>query len=197
MPGVGMIPTIASLVSGCLAIAILEPTSTLGRQMPPTLVEKTNYPTLADVSAPKNSNDYLGAAGGPVDLPRLGIVVRNGSAKLDHGEQIVGALVTGVSPAGPAAGILTSHPASRLILEGALFGTAVASAVFFPPAAVGVATIACYVTDSYDLVIAVDGHRVRNTLDLVELIENTQSGDTVYLVIVRKGLRRKLAIRFQ
>jgi len=95
--------------------------------MPPTLVEKTSYPAPAEFSAEKSANDYLGAAGGPLDLPRLGIVVRNGSTKLDDGEQVVGALVTEVAPAGPAAGTLTSHPASRLILEGALFGTAVAS----------------------------------------------------------------------
>jgi S1-C subfamily serine protease len=138
--------------------------------------------------------DYLGSAGGPIELPRLGITVRNGSATLNNGQRVFGALVAEVSSTGAAAKALNSHHPSRIILEGALFGMAVASAVFFPPAAVGVTTIACYVADSYDLVIAVDGHRVKNTLDLAELVEDEQSGDMVYLVILRKGQRFHVAI---
>jgi len=180
----------------CLALAS-EPPSAMGRQMPPTLSGQIGHAVPVAVPGQHDVYDYLGSAGGPIELPRLGIIVRNGSATLNNGQRVSGALVAEVSSTGPAAKALNSHHPSRIILEGALFGMAVASAVFFPPAAVGVTTIACYVADSYDLVIAVDGRRVKNTLELAELLEDEQSGDMIYLVILRKGRRLQVAIQIR
>jgi S1-C subfamily serine protease len=187
--------TISWLIVSCLTLATLQPTCAMGRQVPPNSIGRTSDSAQSAVPGQQNVEDYLATARGPIEVPRLGIAVRNGSATLKHGEVILGAVVTAVSPTGPAKVLTSSHASSHLILEGALFGTAIAAALLFPPAMVGVTTIACYFADSDDLLIAVDGHRVRNSLDLAELIEGVRSGDTVYLVILRKGLRLQVPVQ--
>jgi S1-C subfamily serine protease len=141
-------------------------------------------------------NDYLGVGSGQIEISQLGIMVQDGSARLDDGERISGASVVEISANGPAAKVLDSHRTSEMLVDGALVGTAVASAVFFPPALIGVAMLySTHIGESHDLVIAVDGNRVRNTLDLVQPVEATQSGDTVYLAIVRSGQRLQVPVQ--
>ena len=122
-------------------------------------------------------------------------LLRNGSAKLADGRQISGVKVVEVLASGPATKALDSHKMGRFILDGALFVTAAASVVFFPPALIGVLMLAhSHVGESYDLVIAVDGYRVRNALDLVLPLRQAQSGDVVYMV-VRNGHRHQVSIQ--
>jgi S1-C subfamily serine protease len=197
-PGVGSISaTMRWLAAACLALAVFQPTRAMGQQLPSeAALGQSAGDEPVTPSQLQTINDYLGIDGGQIEISQLGIMVRDGSARLDDGEKISGASVVEVSATAPAAKALDSHRASRLILDGALVGTAVASAVFFPPALIGVALLAnSNIGESHDLVIAVDGYRVRNILDLVEPVEGTQSGDTVYLVIVRNGHRLQVPIQ--
>ena len=49
--------------------------------------------------------------------------------------------------------------------------------------------------ESFDLIIGVDGRRVRHILDFQDLTSNVRPGDTVYLTIVRGGRRVQLPVQ--
>ena len=69
----------------------------------------------------------------------------------------------------------------------------------FPPALFPVLMLANALSfaESHNLIIAVDGNRVRNVPDLVEAVQDTQKGDAVYLTIVRKGERKQIVVHVQ
>jgi S1-C subfamily serine protease len=80
-------------------------------------------------------------------------------------------------------------------MTGVLIGTGAAAAVFFPPAIIAVALLAnSRVGQSFDLIIGVDGIRVRNTFELVQAVADARPGDTVYLAMVREGRRIQVAV---
>jgi S1-C subfamily serine protease len=187
------------LVAASFVLAILEPIAAKAQQAPAVILG----PPTADAQLSSSSglgtlDDYMGNDAGPFDIPQLGIAVRNGSAKLADGRQISGVKVVEVLASGPATKALDSHKTGRFILDGALFVTAAASVVFCPPALIGVLILAnSHVGESYDLVIAVDGYRVRNALELVSPLRQAQSGDVVYMVVVRNGHRHQVSIQLR
>ena len=76
-----------------------------------------------------------------------------------------------------------------------LDGASVAAALVFPPAIVAVAVIdQSGIGESYDLVIGVDGRRVRNILDFQDLTANVRPGDILYLTMVRDGKRMQMPV---
>jgi hypothetical protein len=97
-------------------------------------------------------NDYLDTCAGPLEIPSLGIAVRDDRAKLEHGREVQGAVVN-VSRTSAAADALESHRAFRYIKTGMLIGTVAATAVF-PPAIFAVVILAnSRIGESYDLII--------------------------------------------
>ena len=150
-------------------------------------------------SSPQSLNDYMNASGEPLEIPQLGILVRDDSAKLTNSGPVSGAGVTKVSANGASAGILEDHHNSHMAVSGALVAAGVAAFVMFPPALIPILMLANSRSsaESLDLIIAVDGNRVRNTLDLVEAVQYASRGDAVYLTIVRKGQRKQLLVRVQ
>jgi S1-C subfamily serine protease len=68
--------------------------------------------------------------------------------------------------------------------------------MIFPPA-MFVAMLAQQsgVGESHDLIIAVDGERTRNILDLQDALGRAHDGEIVYLVVVRAGRRQCVAVR--
>src|SRR5579875_4129370 len=142
--------------------------------------------------------DYLDTSEEPVEVPSLGIMVRDGTATLDGGESMSGAEVVDIAPHSPAAKALGTHEVSHVLVNGALIGAGVASAVLFPPAIVVVAMIAhSNLGRSSDLIVGVDGYRVRNTMDMMQSVADLRPGDTVYMAIVRSGHRFQLPVRVQ
>ena len=141
----------------------------------------------------------MNASGEPLAIPQLGITVRDDSAKLDAAGRVSGVGVTGVSAercgrrhfSGPSRG---PHDRQRRLL-----GAGAAAFVLFPPAVIAVAMLANArgAAESLDLIIAVDGNRIRNTMDLVDAVQDARQGDTVYLTIVRNGQRKHVAVRVQ
>ncbi len=130
---------------------------------------------------------------GADDSP-LGIELREDCTKLDTHERVCGLAVLDVRNGSPAAkaGIRRYTALTHDLLDGA----SVAAALVFPPAIVAVAVIdQSGIGESFDLVIGVDGRRVRHVLDFQDLTSNIRPGDTVYLTIVRNGKRIQLPVQ--
>ncbi len=47
---------------------------------------------------------------------------------------------------------------------------------------------------SWDVIVGVDGYRVKNVFQLMQALQDVQSGDRVYLAIVRKGRRMLIVL---
>jgi hypothetical protein len=56
-------------------------------------------------------NDYLDTRAGPIEIPLLGIAVRDDRTKLEDGREVQGVAVVDVSRTGAAADSLESHRA--------------------------------------------------------------------------------------
>jgi hypothetical protein len=129
-----------------------------------------------------------------VDESPLGMELREDCTKFEDHQKVCGLAVLEVRRGSPAekAGVKRYTALTHDILDGA----SVAAALVFPPAIVAVAVIdQSGIGESFDLVIGVDGRRVRHMLDFEDLTSNVRPGDTVYLTIVRAGRRVQLAIQ--
>jgi len=129
-----------------------------------------------------------------VDDSPLGIELREDCSKLQSHERVCGLAVLEVRNGSPAAkaGIRRYTAITHDVLDGA----SVAAALVFPPAIVAVAVIdQSGIGESFDLVIGVDGRRIRHILDFQDLTANIRPGDTVYLTIVRAGKRLQVPVQ--
>jgi len=153
-------------------------------------------PQPAATTAPQSLNDYINNSGEPLAVAQLGIQVSDDSAKLDDSGAVSGAGVIEVSGNGASAGILDDHHTSHMMVTGALVGAGLAAAVLFPPAVIPILLVAHVRSsgEAADVIIAVDGNRVRNTLDLMEAVQDIRTGDAVYLTIVRNGQRKQVVV---
>lgn len=130
---------------------------------------------------------------GVEDSP-LGVELREDCSKLKSDEKVCGLAVLDVHQGSPAdkAGIKRYTALTHDLLDGA----SVAAALVFPPAIIAVAVIdESGIGESFDLVIGVDGRRVRHILDFQDLTSNVRPGDTVYLTIVRAGKRMQVPVQ--
>lgn len=131
------------------------------------------------------------------DLPLLGIDVRLDERKLKSGESISGLLIVAVDPGSPAA--TAGLKGFQHKITSAVETVAMAAAMVFPlaaPAAMLVPVLeSSHVGEHYDLIVGVDGYRVRNLLDLQDAVRDVQPGQTVYLSILRDGKRLPVAVK--
>jgi S1-C subfamily serine protease len=180
-------------------MAILQPGRAMGQQVaPPPIVASSLADAQSDGSHLQGLKDYVNTSVEPVEISQLGILARDGHATLDDGERIAGVAVVDVSPKGAAASALGTHEVSHLVTGGVLLGAGIASAVLFPPALIGVLMLAnSHVGMSYDLVVGVDGSRVRNTMEFMQSVADVRPGDTLYLAIVRGGRRLQVPVQLQ
>jgi S1-C subfamily serine protease len=127
-------------------------------------------------------------------IPLIGIVVRNGLGKLASGQQLRGLGVTAVKGGGPAdaAGVCGERGALRAVLVGTLF----ASSLVFPPALFGVVVVEqSGLGQPRDLIIAVDGARTRDIVEVENAIGKADAGEIVYLTIIRDGRRQQFRVK--
>jgi hypothetical protein len=123
----------------------------------------------------------------------LGMKLRADRRKLKSGEEAAGLLVISIEGTGPAAkaGLKPYRHAVRSTLE----AVSVAGAFFFPPSMFLVPILeSSQAGDSYDMIIGVDGFRVKNLIDFEDCMRDTQPGETVYLSIVRDGNRVQVPV---
>jgi S1-C subfamily serine protease len=153
-----------------------------------------------DGQAPANVGtlkDYVGgesAQAAPVEVAQLGLLVYDAKAELEGGQEIAGVAVGDVVPQGAAerAGIPSTAPGAATMAVVA--GACVAAAVFFPPAVIGIALMAHMAVKPHDLIIGVDGNRVKNTLELTQAVADFKTGDVAYLAMVHRGHRVQLPV---
>ena len=133
------------------------------------------------------------------DLPLLGVEVRLDRRKLKSGEMVSGLLVLGVSPGSPAA-VAGLQGFSHKITS-AVETVAMAAAMVLPvaaPAAMIVPVLeSSHVGEHYDLIVAIDGNRVTNLVDLQDAVRDAQPGETTYLSIIRDGKRLQVPVKLQ
>jgi len=187
--------TLAVAATFC-ALAIVQPWCAMAQQMAPPVSPPAATDTPTDAASMQGVHDYLDTSTGPVEISQLGIMARDAHATLEDGQKVTGVAVVDISDKGAAAKALGTHHVSHMVVGGALLGAGVAAAVLFPPALIGVLIIAnSHVGMSYDLVIGVDGFRVRNTMELMQTVADVQPGDTLYLAIVRGGHRVQIPVQ--
>lgn len=126
----------------------------------------------------------------------LGITVIDGTARLKDGRTVRGARVCSVSSgaAGATAGLRDEQVGEAALLTAGFF----MAGVFFPPAVFGaIAVHELGIGESYDLIIAVDGERTHNVLELREALTPVTAGELLYLVVVRRGRRDYVVVALQ
>lgn len=135
--------------------------------------------------------DFMNEGGGQNPI---GVELREDCSRLEDREKVCGLQVMDVQRNSPAwrAGVRPYHALGRYVLSGA----SIAAAMFFPPAIVAVGIIGqTHVGESYDLIIGVDGQRVRHIIDFEDMTANDKPGETLYLMIVRDGKRMQLPVQ--
>ena len=128
-----------------------------------------------------------------LDESPLGVELREDCSRLKSEEKVCGLAVLGVRNGSPAdkAGIKRYTALTHDLLDGA----SIAAALVFPPAIVAVAVIdQSGIGETFDLVIGVDGRRVRHILDFQDLTANVRPGDILYLTVVRAGKRMQIPV---
>jgi hypothetical protein len=123
----------------------------------------------------------------------LGMQLVEERRTLNSGEEADGLLVVGVKKGSPAAEAgLHAYDATK---HDMITGVAMAGAMFFPPAILLIPALDySAIGESYDLIIGVDGARVRNFLDYQDRTRDAQPGETIYLSVVRDGKRLQMKL---
>jgi hypothetical protein len=132
---------------------------------------------------PQGAQEYMDAN---EQISVYGIEMRVDTRKAER--EVQGLLVIDIEPGSPGA-IAGLHP-FRERTRDVLNGVGMLAAMAFPPALVIVPIVESVpLHESYDLIIGVDGTRVRNFADLWERVRMVRPGEIVYLNVLRDGHR--------
>ncbi len=167
--------------------------STTGSQPSTELNEVTRYEQEQSGMPPEQLKSLQEYDSGSEIITSSGMQLREDRRTLNSGEEADGLLVVGVRKGSPAeeAGLHAYNAAGHQMIT----GVAMAAAMFFPPALVLVPAIDySSIGESYDLIIGVDGARVRNFLDYQDRTRDTQPGEMIYLSVVRDGKRLQITV---
>ncbi len=131
-------------------------------------------------------------SGGDLSTP-IGLELREDHRTLSSGEEADGLLIVAIKKGSPAADVgLHAYSSGK---HDMITGVAIAGAMFFPPAILLIPALDySAIGQSYDLIIGVDGTRVRNFLDFQDRTRNLQPGEMIYLSVVRDGKRLQIVI---
>jgi S1-C subfamily serine protease len=139
----------------------------------------------------RSLDEYM--QGGTLEVSPLGLKLRQDQRELKSGESAKGLLIVAVTKKSPAAdaGLKAVQEAPRQVLA----GIAVAGSMAFPPAIILLPLFASLpIGHDGDLIIAVDGSRVRNVLDFEDAIHDAQPGEIIYLTTIRDGSRLQVQV---
>jgi S1-C subfamily serine protease len=139
----------------------------------------------------RSLDEYM--QGGTLEVSPLGLKLRQDQRELKSGESAKGLLIVAVTKGSPAAnaGLKAVQEAPRQVLA----GIAVVGSMAFPPAIILLPLFASLpIGQDGDLIIAVDGSRVRNVLDFEDAIHDAQPGEIIYLTTIRGGSRLQVQV---
>jgi PDZ domain len=126
------------------------------------------------------------------NLDLLGIEVDDDMDRFE-GKHISGAEVINVEPSGP--GALAGLRSQGVAINTPLRAITVVGTLALPPIAIAYVLIwEKGVGDWHDLIIGVDGERVRRVSDLENALEQMKEGDIVYLTLLRSGKRVQVPV---
>src|SRR5882672_3618274 len=123
----------------------------------------------------------------------LGMRLREDRRALNTGEEADGLLVSGLTKNSPAteAGLHAYNAAGHNMMT----GVAIAGAMLFPPAILLVPMLDyTSIGETYDLIIGIDGARVRNFIDYQDRTRDLMPGEMIYLSVIRDGKRVQLTM---
>jgi S1-C subfamily serine protease len=135
--------------------------------------------------------EYL--ASGALEVPLLGMTLREDRGELKSGESATGLLIVALKKGSPAAiaGLAALQETPKKVLSVVVIG----GSMLFPPAMILLPLAnSLPIGRSGDLIIAADGSRVSNLLDFENQIRDAKPGEIVYLTIVRAGMRKQVAV---
>ena len=123
----------------------------------------------------------------------IGMELLEDRRTLSTGEEADGLLIIAVAKDSPAAEAgLHAYSNTK---HDVVTGFAIGAAMFFPPAILLIPALDyASVGQSYDLIIGVDGVRVRNFLDFQDRLRNLEPGEMIYLSVVRDGKRVQITV---
>jgi hypothetical protein len=141
------------------------------------------------------SDDQFAGNNDDADESPVGALLQHNCAELSDGHVACGLAVLEVRAGSPAAeaGL---RPYSGLVHH--LLGAAtIMAAMAFPPIIAGMGLVEQrHVGEAYDLIIGVDGYRIRSNDDFRQAIADARINDVIYLTVVRRGTRLQIPVRF-
>jgi hypothetical protein len=155
--------------------------------------EITSYQQEQSGMPPNQLKDLQEYDSGSELSTALGMRLREDKRALSTGEEADGLLITGVVKNSPAAdaGLRAYNAAGHNTLT----GVAIAGAMIFPPAILLLPALDyAAIGENYDLIIGIDGARVRNFLDYQDRTRDLMPGEMIYLSVVRDGKRLQLTM---
>jgi hypothetical protein len=124
----------------------------------------------------------------------IGALLQRNCARLAQGQLACGLAVLEIRPGGPAA-LAGLRPYSGLVhtlLGAGIVGTA----MVFPPALAALGLVEqSHVGETYDLILGVDGQRIRRIRDFQDAISEARFGDLIYVTVLRRGTRLQIPMR--
>jgi len=127
------------------------------------------------------------------DSSPFGFAVQPDRRQLDSGETLSGLTIVSIKKGGAAdqAGLHAFHNHIKKAIEAA----SVAGAFFFPPVIVLMPIFEASQTgDHYDMIVGIDGYRVRDVLDFADCMRDVQPNQPIYLNVVRDGVRTQMKV---
>ena len=155
--------------------------------------EISNYEQEQSGMPPQQLKDLQEYDSGGDLSTSLGMRLREDKRALNTGEEADGLLVVAIAKNSPAAdaGLHVYSAAAHNTIT----GVAMAGAMLFPPAILLLPALDyAAIGESYDLIIGIDGARVRNFLDYQDRTRDLQPGEMIYLSVIRDGKRLQLTI---
>src|SRR5579885_2850971 len=162
----------------------------------------------ADAQSDNTNNEQTGAQGpesfedtSPFALnddfyqAPIGTLLQHDCARLATGQMACGLAVLEVRPGSPAA-LAGIKPYSGLV-HTMMGATVMGAGMVFPPALAALGLVEqTRFGEAFDLIIAVDGQRVRAIPDFERAISQARLGDVIYLTILRHGRRLQVTVKF-
>jgi S1-C subfamily serine protease len=124
----------------------------------------------------------------------IGALLQRNCSQLTKGPWACGLAVLEIRPGSPAA-LAGLRPYSGLVHT--LLGASIVGAgMAFPPAIAALGLVEqSHVGEKFDLIIAVDGERIRSIPDFQSAVPEIRLGDILYLTVFRAGKRLQIPIR--
>lgn len=193
-PGADNVPGLSEIppVSGSVPV---EPPATASTdpQPPSEPNDVTTYEQEQNGMPPERLQSLRDYDSGEDLSTPIGMELREDHRTLSSGEEADGLLIVAIKKGSPAADAgLHAYSSGK---HDMITGVAIAGAMLFPPAILLLPALDySAVGQSYDLIIGVDGTRVRNFLDFQDRTRNLEPGEMIYLSVVRDGKRLQVVI---